>query len=415
MNIEQLRNAWIAAGQKVVDAQEKVQQALLDDEVTAEQIKDFKAKLDAAKAKRDMAKEQLDEVEAEGAQGAARSPKTPVKEPSAKEKFVTNFKALLRGREMPFKDLVVSDPDGNDEGLGLTIPPDIETQVFYLIRQYDALQQYVDVRPVTLKTGSLNLEKWRDITPFADLDDETATIGANDDPNVKKITWEIHRHAGISAITNTLLKDSPENIIANITAWLAKKEVVTRNAKILAALAALPSAQDRTLTKFDDIKDAFNTGLDPALHATTTWFTNQSGFNVLDKVKDAMGNYLIQKKIVANSQTPMADGQVISEIPIILGRPVKIISDRWLPNGGTTGSPVYPLYVGDMKETVKLFDREQLSLLATNIGAGSFETDQTKLRAIDRFDVELWDTEAMLFCTFTGIADQQGHVISTAS
>lgn len=414
MSIEDLQNSWIELGQKVSDAQAKVQQSLNDESVTVVDLKAYKDKLDTLKAKRDLAKDQLEEAKKAGAQRAANSHQVQVNEPTIHEKFVTNLRQLVRGKEMTYQDLVLSDPDGNDEGLGLTIPPDIEVQVYDLVRQYDALQQYVDVRPVTLKTGSMNLEKWKDITPFVDLDDETATIPANDDPNVQKISWAIHRHAGISSLTNTLLKDSPENIIAYITKWLAKKEVVTRNAKILALLGTLPASQNQTLTTFDNLKDMFNTKLDPALHATTTWFMNQSGFNVLDKVKTATGQYLLQKMVCCDSETPMAgSGQVMSEVPVLLGRPIKIISDRWMPNGGTTAAPTYPLFVGDMKETVKLFDREQLSLMATNVGAGAFETDQTKLRAIDRFDTQLWDTEAMLSCNFSGIADQEGHFITT--
>ena len=34
--------------------------------------------------------------------------------------------------------------------------------------------------------------------------------------------------------------------------------------------------------------------------------------------------------------------------------------------------------------------------MMTNIGAGAFEKDQTKIRAIDRFDVKLWDEEAVV-------------------
>lgn len=413
MDVNALHDSWIELGQKYSEAQNKIQMALNDDAVDLEAMKSLKAKAEALKMKRDVAKEQYDSAVAEGARRANKEKSIQVNEKSPTDKFVVNLKDLIRGREMTFKDLVISSPDGNDEGLGLTIPPDIQVQVYNLVRQYDALEKYVDRIPVTLKTGSRNLEKWKDITPFVDLDDETATIPANDDPNVQKITYNIHRHAGISSLSNTLLKDSPENVVAYIEQWLAKKEVVTRNQKILALLGTLPSAQKVTLAKFDDLKDVFNTMIDPALHATTMYFTNQSGFNVLDKVKTATGAYLLQKKVCCDSEHPAMPNGQLCEVPMINGRQVVIISDRWLPNGGTEQAPVFPLYIGDMKETVKLFDREQLSLTATNIGGGAFETDQTKIRAIDRFDTQLWDTEAMISATFTGIADQVGHFVTS--
>ena len=44
--------------------------------------------------------------------------------------------------------------------------------------------------------------------------------------------------------------------------------------------------------------------------------------------------------------------------------------------------------------------------MTTNIGGGAFEKDQTKIRVIDRFDVEATDTEAFVAGSFSKIADQ---------
>ena len=70
-----------------------------------------------------------------------------------------------------------------------------------------------------------------------------------------------------------------------------------------------------------------------------------------------------------------------------------------MPNKGTQATPKYPLYIGDLKEAVTLYDRENMSLLTTNIGGGAFETDTTKVRVIDRFDVQLVDDEAVVLAT----------------
>ena len=61
----------------------------------------------------------------------------------------------------------------------------------------------------------------------------------------------------------------------------------------------------------------------------------------------------------------------------------------------------------------KIKDKEEYIALEVNgvkfrmikVGAGSFESDLTKIRAIDRFDVELWDTESVIYAPFTGLAD----------
>ncbi|BEI54992.1 phage major capsid protein [Lactiplantibacillus plantarum] len=66
---------------------------------------------------------------------------------------------------------------------------------------------------------------------------------------------------------------------------------------------------------------------------------------------------------------------------LIRGKRIVEVADKWLPNAGTAAAPVYPLYYGDLSQAVTLFDRENASLLTTNIGAGAFEKDQTKIRA----------------------------------
>ena len=55
-----------------------------------------------------------------------------------------------------------------------------------------------------------------------------------------------------------------------------------------------------------------------------------------------------------------------------------------------------------------------MSLLSTNIGGGAFETDTTKVRVIDRFDVVATDAEAFVPASFKAIADQKGNIGSTA-
>jgi HK97 family phage major capsid protein len=244
MNIEQLKATWISAGQKVSDLQASLNMALVDDEKTEDDINALNSQLKAAKAKRDTAKEMYDDTVNEQAQAAFNSPAKPLtpKEEDQKMKFLNDLKGLING-DPAVKALVGSQLDANGDGIGLTIPQDIQTAIRSLKRQYDALEQYVRVEPVGTLSGSRNIEKWTDVTPLANLDDETDTINDNDDPNVTIIKYLIQRYGGISTLTNSLLKDTAENATAYITQWIAKKSTVTRNVKILAALATLPSAQ----------------------------------------------------------------------------------------------------------------------------------------------------------------------------
>lgn len=393
MDINTLNNLWIEAGHNVEDLNEQINNALNDDNFSAEAFANLKDKRDNAKVRRDALKEQLVEAQAIA---AIETPKAPLndEELEIKDQFINDFKNLVRGNYAQIQNVVSSDETDGAGHAGLTIPKDIQTTIHTLVRQYDSLQEYVNVESVTTASGSRVYEKWADITALAEIDTEGAKIGDNDDPQLTVVKYLIKRYAGITTVTNSLLKDTAENIIAWLSSWIAKKVVVTRNTKIIAAIDKLPTKP--TLAKWDDIID-LESKVDPAIKPTSIFLTNTSGFTALKKVKDAMGNYLMERDV--KSPTGYS----------IDGFPVKEVADRWLPNKSTAR----PLYFGDLKQAVTLFDRENMSLLATNIGAGAFETDTTKIRVIDRFDVQTVDGEAFVPASFTAIADQTANFAAT--
>ena len=395
MDINTLNNLWVEAGHNVEDLNEQINNALNDDNFSAEAFADLKDKRDNAKVRRDALKEQLVEAQA---RTVIEAPKAPLndEELEIKDQFVNDFKNLVYGNYTQIKNVVSSDETDGAGHAGLTIPQDIQTTIHTLVRQYDSLQEYVNVEHVSTSKGSRVYEKWSDITALAEIDDEDGSIGANTDPQLTTVKYLIKRYAGITTVTNSLLKDTAENIIAWLSSWIAKKVVVTRNTKIIAAIDTLPTKP--TLAKWDDIID-LEAKVDPAIKPTSIFLTNTSGFTALKKVKDAMGNYLMERDV--KSPTGYS----------IDGFPVKEVADRWLPNKSTAR----PLYFGDLKQAVTLFDRENMSLFATNIGAGAFETDTTKIRVIDRFDVAKVDAEAFVPATFTAIADQKANFQAAAA
>lgn len=400
MDLNTLNNAWIEAGHKVEDLQAKQSEmavALVADpnKYTDEEVSKVKDNLSAATKSRDFAKAAFTDAQANAevtkpvAVNTSVEPKKLTNE-QLKAKFVNEFKGMIKGNPAVVNQ-INSSTDSSGNAIGLTIPQDIQTAIHSLVRQYDALEQYVNVEKVSTLSGSRVYEKWSDVTPLANLDADDATIGDNDDPKLAIVKYLIKRYAGISTVTNTLLNDTAENILAWLSSWIAKKVVVTRNQAIIAVMNAAPKKP--TVAKFDDVKDMVSTAVDPAVATTSFFLTNVSGLAVLNKVKDATGNYLLQPDPTQ------------SDVKVIDGKQVKVVADRWLPD--VLGS--HPLYFGDLKQAVTLFDREQMSLLSTNIGAGAFEKDLTKIRVIDRFDVEATDSEAFVAGLFKAIADQTAN------
>lgn len=379
MGINELNDAWIAKGQEVSDLNAKLNTAVLDDNFSKDKFAELKEQRDNLTAQRDAIKDQLDEARALEVKNMKSEDKKPLskKELDVKDQFVKDF-----------KNMVTSGTAGAAGNGGLTIPTDIQTAIHTLVRQYASLQNLVNVESVTTTSGSRVYEKLVDITPLKNLDAEAGQIGDNDDPELTLIKYAIKRYAGITTITNSLLKDTAENILAWLSTWIARKVVVTRNQAILAVLNQPTKKQ--TIAKFDDIKDLENNTLDPAIEATSSFVTNQSGYNVLSKVKDAEGRYMLQRDVTQ------------PDVYLLDGKPITVIADKWLPD--IAGA--HPLYFGDFKQAITLFDRENMELMSTNVGGGSFETDTTKIRVIDRFDVQPIDDGAYAVASFKAVANQ---------
>ena len=379
MGINELNDAWISKGQEVSDLNAKLNTAVLDDNFSKDKFAELKEQRDNLTAQRDAIKDQLDEARAMEVKNMKSEDKKPLNknELDIKDQFIKDF-----------KNMVTSGKTGAGNG-GLTIPDDIQYAIHKLVRQFATLQNLVNVESVTTMTGSRTYEKLSDITPMSDLDDETAAIPDMDDPELTLIKYAIHRYAAIQTVTNSLLKDTVENILAWLSDWVAKKVTVTRNAKIIEAMGK--PAKKPTIANFDDIKDLENNTLDPALMPSASFVTNQSGYNVLSKVKDAQGRYMLQRDVTQ------------PDVYRLDGKTITVVADKWLPDI----SGAHPLYYGDLKQGITLYDREHMSLLSTNIGAGAFEHDLYKVRVIDRFDVEVIDDGAWATASFKTVANQQ--------
>ncbi|MCI3197635.1 phage major capsid protein [Bacillus sp. HU-1818] len=317
-----------------------------------------------------------------------RSGDTGVKEERQKT-FTKAFMKSLRGKRLTDeeRDLFESEEframsGKNEEDGGILIPEDISRTIRELKREQEhQLEQYVTVEPVATRSGTRMLEKNSDMTPFAVLE-EMDEIAETDQPKFTKLSYNIIDYAGILPLSNTLLQDTDQAIMSYVARWFLKKSITTRNALILSILDSLKKVQFKGL---DTIKKTLNVTLDPAISSGAIIMTNQDGFDYLDQLKDGDGKYLL-KDIPTEPTNKM-----------LFGRRVVVISNKVLK----TVSGKAPMIIGDLKEAIVLFDRQQQSIASTDVGAGAFETNTTKVRAIEREDVRLWDSEAVVYGQLT--------------
>lgn len=287
------------------------------------------------------------------------------------------FERMKEIREVPTATPYLqsaSDADG-----GLIIPKDIETRINEYKRQYAfELQALVDVERVTAPTGLRVFEKLADSIPWANID-EWDTIDEVEAPQFEKKEYSLAQYAGILPIPRNLLQDTDAALMNTVAKFIARKTIVTRNAKILAKINEV-YATKKAIAGVDDFKDVLNVELDAVFANNAKIITNQDGFNVLDKMKDGDGNYLLQPDVT--SPTGKA----------LLGKAIVLVPNRELPSAAGKA----PLYIGDLKEAIKFFDRGVYEITSTEIGGKAFTRNSLDIRVIDRFGVEAWDTAAVI-------------------
>lgn len=438
-----------AINDKKNEVKSLVAEGKLDKAKTAkEELKTLQEKFDLLF---DLDEEEHEEIEDKVAAGKAKTISGgKADKKNLVKSFVNIIKAGFFHREPDeddvkvYKDALTSDatPDDDGEsGIGITIPDDIRTDIIELRRSDDNLEQYVNVEGVTTKTGTRNIEVDAESVPFDNVD-EAADFPEMDEPTFKPVKYAIKKKGGILKMTAELLEDTAANIMAYINKWIAKKTKATRNMVILKVANAMTAGKEVTISNIDSLKDIFNETLDPAIAATSMVITNQSGFNYLDKLKDSDGNYILQKDPTQKTKGKLLFG----EYPIVklskkilksvgIYNPTFTITNTKLTIDGTAtevaaanisdvqsytvnesgcyvvkvGGNSYtttvkakiagykhPVFCGDMKEAITLFDRNVMTIDMNDKAAGLWEKDMTGIKVRDRFDVQPVDEGAIV-------------------
>nr|DAX22805.1 MAG TPA: major capsid protein [Caudoviricetes sp.] len=276
--------------------------------------------------------------------------------------------------------------EGAGEAGGFIVPTDEQTKINELKRALNPLSALVRVENVNTMSGTRVLEKASDMTPFASVA-ELAAIGEIDGPKFTQVKYAIKKFAGILPISEELLADSDQNLLAYVNGWLAKKSVATENAQILAVLKTLTKSP---LTNLDGIKELLNVTLDPTISLMSSVLTNQDGFNFLDKQKDTDGRYLLQPNPLDSTQK------------LLFGKPVTVVSNKVLPTDTSVASTKKaPVIIGSFTDAVVLFDRQATTLTGTSVGGDAWKRDSYDVKAVTRIDVQKFDDKAVVFGELT--------------
>jgi HK97 family phage major capsid protein len=296
-------------------------------------------------------------------------------EESKEKKLATGIRNVMKGTAL-------NETTGTEGGF--TVPQDISTTVEELRSAVVSLVDFVRTENVSTNSGRRTFKTRKQAKGFNKVG-EKGKIAQSDTPDFSKLEYAIAKYAGYLPVTNELLEDSDANIYDLIVNWLADESRATRNNLILEAIKTKAA---EALDGLDGIKKALNVTLGQAFKATSRIFTNDDGLQYLDTLKDDNGRYLLQPNPSDPAQMRLAAGA--TTVPVVV-----------IPNDvlATTEGKV-PFIIGDLKEGVVIFDRNQVNIISSSTasvtGFNAFEEDMTLLRAIEREDVKVRDEAAFV-------------------
>lgn len=399
----------------------------------------IKELMNAINAKREEARELLDKDDLEGAKAAKAeleelNDKLAVMQELEKEgeetmrdmtpgvpKAADPVHEFAEAARHGFKNTrtVSTGNEGTGADGGYTVPEDIQTKINKYKEAHFSLASLVDSENVTTKSGRRTFQKKSQHTGFNKVN-EGASIGAKAVPQFEVLEYNIDKYAGYLPVTNELLADSDANITNTMVEWLGEEEVATDNTQIIAKVTPSDASDIVAVADIDDIKDVINVTLGQAYASGVKIITNDDGLNWLDKLKKTVEMVTDEESPVTTTVTtneyllkPNADQTSPIKNTLSVGTknvPVVVVPNSvWASREGTgadAGKTFYPLVIGDLKEFIKIFDRQQLSIATSTqavVGSGdnvvnAFEMDMTLFRGILRKDYVVKDSDAAVFC-----------------
>lgn len=331
------------------------------------------------------------EIEEEGAKNVVEDePVANPKKAEPKNYEKNSFIGFLRNKIDPvaypvtdamkeFSPVAVMKTDDAAPGASVVVPVDVSEEIKLLRRDYPNLESLVNVESVSTLSGSRVIEANAALAPFPAVDEGTQFPDAPT-PQFEKVTYKVNKYGDILKLTYELAQDAPR-LLTYIKSWFAKRGTATRNNLILAAVDAVltePVAIDHV----DDLKSIINVTLPVASALDIAIVTNQDGFNYLDTLKYADGKYVMQP-----------DPTLATKELVLFGKyPVKVIPNATLQ----TKLGKAPVYIGDFKAAVTLFDREQGTVDFNDKGNGYWDFDIMGMKGRERLDAKVVDKTALV-------------------
>lgn len=332
-----------------------------------------------------------------------------------------------------FRNTVTPMSEGTAANGGYTVPEDIQTRINQYKEANFSLRQLVTVEKVNTNKGARTYQTKAKAPGFAKVL-ENGAVQEVTGPRFERVTYDIEDYAGYLPVTNDLLNDSDANIVQVIVDWIGRNSLVTDNKEILAILQGKAATE---LSGIAGIKTEINVTLGQAYRSAAMIVTNDDGLNYLDTLEDTTHRPLLNPNPTEPNKLQLRVGATVIPIQVVpnselASTPVyEASADTSVKSGKTyytrsgsgtsespyvytavaspTGNPStssyyevtkmqYPFILGDLKEGVRIFDRQQTNILSSNVAAvdgyNAFEQRGMLFRADARMDYKAIDGDA---------------------
>lgn len=315
---------------------------------------------------------------------------------------------------------------------GYTVPEDIQTRIEHFKEANFSMRQLVSVETVKTNKGARTYQTKAQAPGFQKVQ-ENGLVQEVAGPQYTRVDYVIEDYAGYMPVTNDLLADSDANITNEIVRWIGQNSLMTDNNEIIGILKGKAETE---FTGLADIKKAINVTLGQAYRPAVLIVTNDDGLNYLDTLEDENKRPLLNPNPTEPNAVQLRVGATVVPIKVVpntvlASDPVySLTSDEAVVSGktyytrtgsGTAESPyVYtvvaepatasiasyyevsdykmPFIIGDLKEAARIFDRQQTTILSSNVasvtGYNAFEQRGTLFRAEVRADYKAVDSDA---------------------
>lgn len=279
---------------------------------------------------------------------------------------------------------------GVDTDGGYIVPTQFVPELINEVTKHQTIRDLVRVLPVTTLTGKVpKLTGGTTLFNIDEVGSYSPESGGSAQPTFGSVPFTIRKWGGLIPMSAELNEDAFTNLGQIIMDVFADAARATENAQVINGVgttapvgifntsagytiktaAATPGYDDFTKTML---------ALPAAYRSASIWMMNTDALTLVATLKDGNGRPLF-----------VPDPRELGEF-VVLGHRVRVFDEIATATGKTK------IAIGDWKNAYYLFDRQQLTMLTTNIGGTSFTTGTIQTRVDERFDGHPADTKAAI-------------------